>query len=167
LAAISPASAAFAVLGAASFFFAFPVVSIGGFTPSLQVMLVVWGLVLILAALAFAWTWRKLRSGVYDLRIDEISKAVTIPQIGRRRTPLSLARNEIVGVSLQCRVARTPSGDYFSYVPVIDRVGSESERPNVRLITWGWSEAKAFAFCQWLSGQLGVEFKGVHLDSAA
>jgi hypothetical protein len=162
LATIPPAAAALAGLGASSFFLAFPVVSLGGFTPSMKVMLVVWSLVLTAMAAAFAWSLRKNRSGDYDLRIDEISKAVTVPQILRRRMALRLARNEIVGVSLQCRITKTPSGDYHSYLPAIDCVANESECSSIKLTSWGWPEAKASAFCQWLGEQLGVEFKGVH-----
>jgi hypothetical protein len=164
LVAFSPSSAAAAALGVASFFLAFPVVSIGGFAPSMTVMLMVWALVLAVTAAAFVWTLKKNRSGSYDLRIDEVSRDVTLPQIGGRRASLTLARNEILGISLQRRIAKTPSGDYFSYLPAIDRVSNESESPRIRLVTWGWTEAKACAFGQWLSGQLGVEFKGVQGD---
>jgi hypothetical protein len=65
-------------------------------------------------------------------------------------------------VSLQRRVAKTPSGDYFSYLPVIDRVVNEPGSPAIKLVTWGWTESKARAFGQWLSEQLGVEFTGIH-----
>jgi hypothetical protein len=164
LAAFSPAAAALVALGVAAFLFAFPVVSIGGFMPTMTVMLVVWALVLTAAVAAFGWTFKKNRSGAYDLRIDEVSRVVTLPLIGGRRKPLSLARNEILAVSLQCRITKTPSGDYFSYLPAINRVANEPELPTIRLVTWGWTEAKARAFGQWLSGQLGVEFKGIQAD---
>ena len=159
LAAFSPAAAALAALGAGSFFLAFPVVSIGGFAPSMTVMLVVWALVLAVMATAFVWTLKKNRSGDYDLRIDEVSKVVTLPQMGGRRMPLTLAQNEIRAVSLERRITKTPSGDYFSYLPAIDRAGNEPG--TIKLVTWGWTEAKACAFGQWLSEQLGVEFKGI------
>ena len=164
LAAFSPAAAALAALGVGSFLFAFPVVSIGGFAPTMTVMLAVWALVLAAMATAFMWTLKRNRSGNYDLRIDEVSKVVTLPQIGGRRNALTLARNEILAVSLQRRITKTPSGDYFSYLPAIDRVGNESGSPRIKLITWGWTEAKARAFGQWLSEQLGVEFKGIQGD---
>ena len=164
LAAFSPAAAALAALGVGSFLFAFPVVSIGGFAPTMTVMLAVWALVLAAMATAFMWTLKRNRSGNYDLRIDEVSKVVTLHQIGGRRKALTLARNEILAVSLQRRITKTPSGDYFSYLPAIDRVGNESGSPRIKLITWGWTEAKARAFGQWLSEQLGVEFKGIQGD---
>jgi hypothetical protein len=164
LAAFSPAAAALAALGVGSFLFSFPVVSIGGFAPAMTVMLVVWVLVLTGTVTAFAWTLKRNRSGNYDLRIDEVSKVLTLPQIGGRTTPLTLARNEILAVSLQRRTTKTPSGDYFSYLPAIDRAGDESGSPTIKLVTWGWTEAKARAFGQWLSEQLGVEFKGIQGD---
>ncbi len=167
LAAISPAAAALAALGAGSFVFSFPVVSMGGFAPTMTVMLVVWGLVLAGATTAFGWMLKRSRSGNYDLRIDEVSRAVTLPKIGGRRTPLTLAPNEIQGVSLQCRITKTPSGDYFSYLPAIDCIGSQDGSPTLKLITWGWTEPKARAFGRWLSGQLGVEFKGIEGEHTA
>ncbi len=164
LAAISPAGAALAALGAAAFFLAFPVVAIGGFKPTMTVLIVVWVSVLTVMAAVFVWTWKRNRSGAYDLRIDEVSRVVTVPQISGRRTPLTLAREEILAVSLQCRVTKTPSGDYFTYLPAIDRVAGESVTPTIDLLRWGWTEAKARAFGQWLSEQLGVELRGVNGD---
>jgi hypothetical protein len=164
LAAFSPGGAALAALGAAAFVLAFPVVSIGGFKPTMTVMIVVWVSVVVATVTAFIWTWNKNRSGTYDLHIDEASMAVTVPQIGGRRIPMTLARDEILAVSLQCRIAKTPSGDYFSYLPAIDRVTGATGSLTVNLVTWGWTETKARAFGHWLSEQLGVEFRGVHGD---
>jgi hypothetical protein len=164
LAAFSAGAAALGALGAASFFLAFPVVAIGGFAPTMTVMLVVWALVLAAMATAFLWTLKKNRSGNYDLRIDEVSGDVTLPVIGGRRRPLTLARSQILGVSLERTTTKTPSGDYFSYLPAIDRGGRESGSPAIKLTTWGWTHDKAWAFGQWLGEQLGVEFKGVDGD---
>jgi hypothetical protein len=164
LASFTPAGASLAALGAAAFVLAFPVVSIGGFKPTMTGMIVVWGAVLAATVTTFVWTWNKNRSGSYDLRIDEASMAVTVPQIGGQRKPLTLARDEILAVSLQRRIAKTPSGEYFSYLPAIDRVTSATGSPTVNLVTLGWTETKARAFGRWLSEQLGVEFRGVHGD---
>jgi hypothetical protein len=164
LAAFSPTAAALAGLGAGSFLFAFPVVAIGGFAPSMTAMLGVWLLVLAGTATAFVWTLTRNRSGRFDLRIDEVSQTVTLPQLESRIAPLTLARNEIRAVSLQRRVTKTPSGDYFSYWPAIDRLDPESGSPAIKLGRWGWTEARASAFGKWLSGQLGVEFKEGHLQ---
>ena len=106
------------------------------------------------------WGWWLLRGrfngivrAVFDLRIDEASKAVVLPRnVGR--APVKLARGEILGVCLERRTTRTPSGNYFSYVPAIDRGGPAGGA--IKLVRWGWTEAKARAFAQWLSEQLGV-----------
>jgi hypothetical protein len=167
LAAFSPGAAALVALGVGSFLLAFPVVSIGGFAPRMWVMLAVWALVLAVVATAFVWTLKRNRSGNFDLRINEASNIVTLPQIDGRRTPLTLARNEIRAVSLQRRITKTPSGDHFSYLPAIDRAGNEADAQPIRLVASGWTEAKASAFGHWLSDQLGVEFKGIHGDPTA
>jgi hypothetical protein len=164
LTSFSPAAAGLAGLGAGAFFLSFPVVSMGGFAPTMRLMFVVWALVLVAAAAAFLWKLQQNRSGRYDLCIDEVSKIVTVPQIGGRRNAVALARNEILAVSLQRRVTKTPSGEYFSYLPAIDRTGDVPGSPAIKLVTWGWTEAKASAFGKWLSGQLEVEFKGIQGD---
>jgi hypothetical protein len=38
---------------------------------------------------------------------------------------------------------------------------SEPEACIAPLVTWGWNEARALAFGQWLSRQLGVDFHGI------
>jgi hypothetical protein len=120
-----------------------------------------------MAASAFVLTAKRNRAGNYDLRIDEASRAVTLPQLGGRRAPLTLARHEIVGVSLQRRITKNPSGYYFSYLPAIDCAGRDGGFPTIKLVRWGWSEAKARAFAQWLSEQLAVEFKGIQGEHSA
>jgi hypothetical protein len=165
IAAFSPGAAALAALGGASFFLAFPVVSIGGFAPGMTLMLVVWALVLASVAAAFLWALKRNYSGVGDLRIDEVSNIVTVPRIVGRNSLLTLARKEIVAVSLERLIAKTPSGDYFSFLPALDCVPGHSGSPTVKLVTWGWTEGKARAFGQWLSEQLGVEFRGIQGDS--
>ncbi len=165
LTAFSPAAAALGALGASSFLLAFPVVSIGGFQPTMTVMLVVWSIVFVAVAVAGAWTFIRIHAGNYDLRIDQASKIVTVPRSGERKVELTLARSQIAGVSVRRRTTKTPSGDYFSYLPVINCVASGPDSPPVNLVTWGWTETNARSFGLWLSEQLGVEFRGVQLDS--
>jgi hypothetical protein len=62
-------------------------------------------------------------------------------------------------VSLQRRITKTPSGDHFSYLPAIDCAAGEAGSPTINLVAWGWTEARARAFGQWLGQQLGVEFR--------
>ncbi|HEX4120032.1 MAG TPA: hypothetical protein VH619_05330 [Verrucomicrobiae bacterium] len=162
----SPAAVAGSALAVTSFLAAFPVVSMGGFAPSMRMMVIVWALVFFVVAAALAWTVNRNRSGTHDLRIDEASRSVTLPQADGRRTSLTLARDEILGVCLQRRVTRNPSGNYFSYLPAVDCTGPASGSPAIKLVTWGWTEAKARPFAQWLSEQLGVEFKGVQPEQS-
>jgi hypothetical protein len=165
LAAFSPGAVALGALGASSFLLAFPVVSIGGFQPGMALMIVVWTVVFAAMAAAGIWRFTKLRAGNYDLRIDETSQVVTVPPSGTRKVELIIARNSIQAVSMRRLTTKTPSGYYFSYLPVIDCVAEDSVAPSVNLISWGWTEAKARSFGLWLSEQLGVEFRGIQLDT--
>jgi hypothetical protein len=159
LAAFSSAGAALAGLGGSSFVLAFPVVSMGGFAPGMTMMLVVWSLVASSAVIAFVWRFKIIHSGRCDLRIDEVSRLITIPQCGEGKKQLTLAWNKIQAVSLQRRITKTPSGDYYSYLPAIDCAAGEAGSPTINLVAWGWTEARARAFGQWLGQQLGVEFR--------
>ena len=59
------------------------------------------------------------------------------------------------------RVSNSPSGQYFSYVPALDRVGSNAQPQSLNLVNWGWTERKARVFTGWLSQQLDVRFRAV------
>jgi len=145
----------------AAFIAAFPVVIAGGFEPTLLLMKATWAVVLAAGGAVFVWRALRNGSGIYDLRIDQASQTVTLPQTAGRRKPLTLARREISGVSMQRRASKSPSGTHFSYLPALSRSGLDVESQSTELITLGWSEEKAQAFSQWLSQELGVEFKGV------
>jgi hypothetical protein len=154
-------AAGFYGMAAAAFIAAFPVVIAGGFEPTLRLIKTAWAMVLAAGGAVFVWRALRNGSGIYDLRIDQESQTVTLPQTAGRRTPLILARREISGVSMQRRVSKSPSGTHFSYLPALSRSGLDAEPRSMPLITLGWSGEKAQAFSQWLSRELGVEFKGV------
>jgi hypothetical protein len=65
---------------------------------------------------------------------------------------------------MQRRVSKSPSGTHFSFLPVVLRNGMDAGAQPIKLITWGWSEEKARSFSQWLSEELGVEFKGIEQE---
>jgi len=165
LTGLSPLAAGFFGVGAAAFAAVFPVVSLGGFAPSLELMTIVLGLVAGAGLGTFAWAARRNGSGRYDLRIDEATQTLTVPQSGRRKEPLTVPRGEIAAVSLRRRVSKTPSGNYVSYVPALDRAAPGSAPQPIELVTWGWTEGKARGFAEWLGGQLGVRCKGIEEES--
>jgi len=154
-------TAGFYAMAAAAFIAAFPIVIVGGFEPSLRLVQTSWEVVLGAGVPVFMWRVMKKWSGIYDLRIDQASQTVTLPQTAGRRQPVSISRREICGVSMQRRVSKSPSGTHFSYLPALNRDGLQTDSQSIKLISWGWSEEKARAFSQWLSQELGVEFKGV------
>jgi len=152
---------------ATAFIAAFPVVIACGFEPTLPAMEWVWGIVLAVGMAVALWRTARNRTGIYDLRIDQTAQTVTLPQTAGRRKPLTLSHREISGVSMQRRQNKGPSGTRFTYLPALRRVESGMESQPIRLITLGWSEEKAQAFSQWLSQELGVEFKGVEEEQVA
>lgn len=165
LADTSALEAGFYAMAATAFIAAFPVVIMAGFAPSIHLMKVVWVVVLAVSGAAFAWRAARKRSGIYDLRIDQASQTIILPQTAGRREAISLSRREISGVSMQRRVTESPSGMHFSYLPALNRNEARAKSQPVKLITWGWSEEKARAFSQWLSEELGVAFKGVEEEN--
>ncbi len=165
LAEIPAISSGFYGMAAAAFIAAFPVVIAGGFEPTLRLMKAAWAVVLAAGGAVFVWRAFRNGSGIYDLRINQAFQTVTLPQTAGRRKPLTIARREISGVSMQRRVSKSPSGTHFSYLPALHRSGLDAESQSIKLITLGWSEEKAQAFSQWLSQELGVEFKGVEEET--
>lgn len=162
----SALAAGFYAMAIAAFFAAFPTVIIGSFAPSIEEMNIVWILVLGAGLSVFAWRLTRKQSGCYDLRIDQASQTVTLPQTAGRRQPLAISRSEISGVSMQRRIRKSPGGTHFSYLPALNRNGSSAEYRSMKLVSWGWSEERARAFSQWLSQELGVEFKGIEDETS-
>ncbi len=163
---VSPLAAGCYGMAAAAFVASFPIVIAAGFQPSLRSMKVTWALMAAVGAAVFVWRLFKKWSGTYDLRISEASRTVTLPQTACGAQRIALARGEISGVSMQRRVNTNPSGTHFSYLPALQRQGGAAEPHSMKLISWGWSEQRARAFSQWLSQELGVEFKGVEEEAA-
>lgn len=150
---------AFYAMAIAAFFAAFPVVIVGGFDPSMQLIEAVWAWVGVVGVVAFAWRMIKNCSGIYDLRINQMSGEVTLPQTAGRRQHVSILAAEISGISILRRVHRTPSGIHSGYLPALVRHRSGDEP--MKLIAYGWSEQKAAAFAHWLGLELGVPLKGI------
>jgi hypothetical protein len=46
-------------------------------------------------------------------------------------------------------------------LPALTVAAPDSDRRVAALVTWGWSEARALAFGEWLSRQLDTEFHGI------
>jgi len=165
LAEIPAVAAGFYGSAAAAFVAAFPVVIASGFEPTPRLMKAVWAVVLAAGGAVFMWWALRNGSGIYDLRIDQASQTVTLPQTAGRQKPLILARRDISGVAMQRRVSKGPSGTHFSYLPALSRSGLDAPSQSMQLITLGWSQEKAQAFSQWLSQELGVEFKGIEEEA--
>jgi hypothetical protein len=167
LAELTPWAAGGFGLGAAAFVSAFPVVSIGGFLPSLRLMWMVWAWVFGAGFAAFFWSVLGHRAGKYDLRIDPAAQTVILPQTSGRTAPLTVPRREIVAVSVLRRVSQSPVGEHVTYIPALECAAPDAEPRPVKLVTWGWSEARARAFSHWLGDQLQVMDKGIQAETPA
>jgi hypothetical protein len=166
LAEFSPLAAGFFGLAAAAFIAAMLVDFAAGFAPSLGLMSAVMILVAGAGAGAFLWTAQRHYFGHVDLRSHEASRTLFVPPAGGRKDPLLVPLGEIVGVSIYRRVSHSPSGQYFSYVPALDRAAPGAETRSLDLVSWGWKEGKARAFAGWLSQELGVPLKGMEEETA-
>jgi hypothetical protein len=156
----SAVEAGFFGLAAAAFGAAMLVVFATGFKPSLGLMFGVWILVAAAGVAAFLWTAQRHYFGRCDLRSHVASQTLLVPPAGGRKELLLVPRGEIVAVAMRRRVSHSPSGQYYSYVPALDRAAPGSETQSLDLVNWGWQEGKARAFAGWLSQELGVPFKG-------
>jgi hypothetical protein len=161
LAEFSPWAAGFFGLAAAGSAAAMLVVSMRGFAPSVRLVSAALLAVAAAGAAASLWMGQRQRSGRHDLLIHDGSQTLVVPAADGRKEPLLVPRGEIVAVSMHLRVSHSPSGQYFSYVPALDRAALNAQPESLHLVNWGWTEGKARAFAGWLSQQLGVRFNGL------
>jgi hypothetical protein len=166
LAQCSPLAAGFFGIAAAAFASAMLVVLAAGFAPGMGLMTAVLIAIAAAGAAAFFWTAQRHAAGHFDLRSHAASQTVAVPPAGGRKEVLLVPKGEIVAVALRRRVTRAPSGEYFSYVPALDRAVPGAEAQSLDLINWGWNEWKARAFAGWLSDQLGVPLKSMEDEPA-
>jgi len=164
LTGFSPWAAGFFGLAAAGAAAAMLVVCMGGFAPSLLLVSIALAVVAAAGVAASLWMAKRHGSGRHDLRIQEGSQTLVLPPAAGRKAPLLIPRGEIVAVSMHRRISHSPSGQHFSYVPALDRVGLNAQPQSLQLINWGWTEGKARVFGGWLSQQLGVRFDGLTCD---
>ncbi len=162
LATFSPLAVGFLTLAGAGFAAAMLIVLTRGFAPSLRFMAAALILVGTVGLAVFLWTARQHRAGRYDLRIRDGALTLIVPPVGSRNKPLVVLKGEIVAVSLHRRVSHNPSGQYFSYVPALEQATPNAQPRSLPLVDLGWTEAKARAFSDWLSQQLGVRFTAMY-----
>lgn len=161
----SALAAGFFGLAAAAAAASILVVFVTGFAPSLRLMSTVLMMVCGAGVAFFLWTALRHYSGCYDLCIHGTSQTVLLPPTGGRKEPLLAPRGEMMAVSMRRRVSRSPSGEYFSYVPALERAAQNARPESMELVNWGWTEEKARALAAWLSQELGIPFKGMEEET--
>jgi hypothetical protein len=162
---MSAAASALYALGVISVVEVSVVVAGWGFDESMRLMGMVWGLTIILAGAAGTWKHISNNSGRYDLRLNYASNTLILPQAAGRKGPVTVPRDKLRGVIVERRLSATPSGRHYSYLPALSLTGAQGESRTVSLITWGWSEARAVAFGEWLGTQLDAEFLGIQSEA--
>jgi hypothetical protein len=126
----------------------------GGFHPSLRVVSVAWGIVLSGGFLTAIWFWRTLRSGKYDLVLDEVNGTVQLPRTCGRKGLQTLPISTIFSASVATVTKQDHEGSTsYTYVPTL-RLNSPAG-PIEKLAEWR-SEARAAGFVAWLNEKLGL-----------
>jgi len=125
----------------------------GGTHPPLRTVVVVWSVVLASGVLAAAWHWAIIRSGKYDLILDELNGSLQLPLTQGRQTRQTVALAKVRGVYVATLEKRSSDGDSSTttYVPTL-RIGGAAVRQEP-LIEWH-DAGKAQAFVEWLREKL-------------
>jgi len=121
--------------------------------PSILLMTWVWGLIVGIGVAVFVWRWKRIRSGVEDLVIDESNGTITLPMTCGRKSPVEFRCSDVEAVTVE-KVLRQRSRGRSSYwfCPTLNARPSGKE---ARLAQWT-SETRARAFCEWLRERLQV-----------
>jgi hypothetical protein len=96
-----------------------------------------------------AWQWRKMRSGVNDLTIDERDGSFELPLTFGRKTRLPISAANVSGVV----VDTVPQKNSNMYVPTI--VICDQKPSDGKLGEW-LNETDAENFASWLRSQLKI-----------
>lgn len=125
----------------------------GGMHPPLRTMVVVWSVILASGGLAAAWHWAIIRSGKYDLILDELNGSLQLPLTQGRQTRQTVMVARVRGVYVSTIEKRSSNGgsSTTTYVPTL-RIGGAEVR-HEPLIEW-LDEDKAQAFVEWLREKL-------------
>ncbi len=125
-----------------------------GFNPSLDLMEIVWSLLLIVALAAYLKVKLRLIGGRADLVVDDLNRAVTLPQTFGRKEPQTLTADQLRSLVVVDVERRGSKGSIsHSYVPTLiwqDRDGIEHRE---KLGEWT-DQTRAESFATWLRERL-------------
>jgi hypothetical protein len=127
----------------------------GGTHPPLRTVVVVWSVILASGVLAAAWHWAIIRSGKYDLILDELNGSLQLPLTHGRQTRQTVTMAQVRGVYVATIEERRSDSDGESstttYVPTL-RIGG-AKKKDEPLVEWHDAD-KAQAFVEWLREKL-------------
>ncbi len=162
---IAPWVLAIALLAGGSFLLTFVVgFFAGGFNPPLELMAAVLSLLLLAAFVAYLMAKVRMMSGRVDLLIDDLNRAVTLPQTFGRKEPQTLLADQLRSVVVDDIATRTSKGTNHTYIPTLiwqDHAGAEH-----RELLAKWADSgRAADFAAWLRERLNL--KAIEQEASA
>lgn len=126
-----------------------------GFHPSLRTMLVTWSVILTGGVAAWAWQWRQILTGKYDLILYELEGRLELPLTHGRKTrePIPLSNIQAAFVATVRKSSKDGEQSTPAYAPTL-RIGTD-EGVAEKLVEW-YDAEKAAAFVEWLNEKLPV-----------
>ena len=125
----------------------------GGFHPSLRVVSVTWGIILIGGVAMWIWSWINILKGKYDLVLDEMKSSIQLPLTCGRKTRKTFAFTEVHGCFVETIEKRDSEGSAsYTYVPTLRMAASDV--PLEKLAEWHDGD-RAREFVAWLNAKLG------------
>jgi hypothetical protein len=152
--------------GAAAFLCVLPLVISQGFDPPVKLMETVWVGVIGIGVLAAVWMGLLNFSGRYDLCLDEVARTVSLPATRPRAELTTIPQGAVTAILVQRRVIESFSGSYRSFLPSLRWTEGGGANRTLPLVRWGWTEARATAFAQWLSVRMGIPFTGAEEEAS-
>ncbi len=104
---VFPAFVGLVVVSCGAFLGVFVIAAISGSNPSLSLMTLAWSLVLAAGALSYLMARRKVAGGTSDLLIDDLNRAVVLPQTFGRTEPQSINSDQLRAIEIDDIVQRT------------------------------------------------------------
>jgi hypothetical protein len=154
LTTFSPLTAGLAAAGALGFLAIFAIGLTLAFSPSLELMVVVWSVILAAGVLAYAARRMRLASGACDLVINTVDLTIQLPQTAQRKEVLAIPIADITGLDLETISKRSSKGrTSYCYAPAIFFTTSDGQKRKELLIEW-FNQNRARELAGWIGERL-------------
>jgi hypothetical protein len=131
---------------------------LGGFRPRMAVILTVWAVVLGIGFSAALRQWLRIRSGRYDLVLDELAGTLELPTAEKAAQPRRVPFSAVKSVSVEQVPQRTSKGGSSpTYVPTLHLESGQGGQVRVGKFHL---ESRANGFADWLRQKLRLRQPG-------